>query len=38
VLAGLSARAQLLLMGAGLLAAAALAPWAAAGAVRQAVE
>jgi heme exporter protein B len=37
-MAGLSARPQLLLMGAGLLAAVALAPWAAAGAVRQAVE
>ena len=37
-MAGLSARPQLLLMGAGLLAAIALAPWAAAGAVRQAVE
>lgn len=37
-MAGLSARPQLLLMGAGLLAAVALAPWAAAGALRQAVE
>jgi heme exporter protein B len=37
-LALLSARPQLLLMGAGLLAAAALCPWAAAGALRQAVE
>ncbi len=37
VLAGLSARPHLLLLGALLLAATALAPWAAAGAVRQAV-
>lgn len=37
-LAGLGARPQLLLMGAGLLAALALAPWAAAAALRQAME
>jgi len=37
-LAGLSARPQLLLLGAGLLAALPLAPWAAAGALRQAAE